>query len=317
MEMPAAANSRWTVQFSRPAQLQAALLLAAFLFAFWRALLGLKYKWLNDQDWSHGPIIPLFSAYLVYINWERIRGLPTGGAWLGAPIMIAGLGAYVLFTYVYIYIYLQYVAMLVTLLGVIIACCGLPAMRYLFVPWLYLFFAVPLPMGIYFALTNPLRLFAAWVATSVLSLAPNLIIERVGTGIMYDHLTLGVSGNLEVADACSGMRSTITLCALGVAVAFMSDRKLWQRVVLIAACVPIAVFSNFIRVLTTCYLHIYVDPKYAEGNYHMTLGLVTLLIAFGIFNGLGWILNNLFVEQADDDDPAPAAVRNKAKPRHE
>ncbi|MCA9242601.1 MAG: exosortase/archaeosortase family protein [Phycisphaerales bacterium] len=304
--MPAAAKTRWTVQFSRSSQIQAALLLAAFVFVFFRSLMGLKYKWLTDQDWSHGPIIPLFSAYLVYINWDRIRGTPTNGAWLGIPIMLFSLASYVFFTYFYIYIYLQYASMLLTLLGIIIACCGLPSMRFLFIPWLYLFFAVPLPMGIYFKLTNPLRTLAAGVATSVLSLDSNLIIDRVGTGILYDHLS-GASGNLEVADACSGMRSTITLCALGVAVAFMSDRKLWHRILLIIACVPIAVFSNFIRVLTTCYLHIYVDPKYAGGNYHMTLGLITLLIAFAIFSGLGWILNNLFVTREDDEDDLEAA----------
>ena len=82
MDMPAAAKTRWTVQFSRSSQIQAALLLAAFVFVFFRSLMGLKYKWLTDQDWSHGPIIPLFSAYLVYINWDRIRGTPTNGAWL-------------------------------------------------------------------------------------------------------------------------------------------------------------------------------------------------------------------------------------------
>ena len=65
---------------------------------------------------------------------------------------------------------------------------------------------------------------------------------------------------------------------------------------------PIAIFSNFIRVTVTSILHIYVDAKYASGTYHTVLGLVTIFIAFGIFSGLAWLLSNLFVEETDDDD---------------
>jgi exosortase/archaeosortase family protein len=97
------------------------------------------------------------------------------------------------------------------------------------------------------------------------------------------------------------MRSAITLCAIGVAVAFMTRRPAWQRLVLLAACVPIAMFSNFIRVTATCLLHIYVGAEYATGTYHMVLGLVTLLLAFAIFTGLAWLLGNLIVET--DVDP--------------
>lgn len=100
------------------------------------------------------------------------------------------------------------------------------------------------------------------------------------------------------------MRSTVTLCALGVAVAFMSDRPRWQRIVLVLSCVPIATFCNFIRVTVTCWLHVFVDPKYASGQYHMMLGLIVILLAFGIFSGLGWVLNQLVVEEPDTDEAA-------------
>ena len=79
-----------------------------------------------------------------------------------------------------------------------------------------------------------------------------------------------------------------------------------RQPVLLLACVPIAMFANFIRVTVTCLLHIYVGQEYATGTYHMALGMVTLLLAFGIFTGLAWLLNNLMVEVADDE-PAGAA----------
>jgi exosortase len=191
---------------------------------------------------------------------------------------------------------------MITLLGVIILLCGLPAMYYLWLPWLYLFFAIPLPQRIYFSLTDPLRRMAAEVATAVVGLYPGLHIERVGSVIEYVYR--GQAGQLGVVDACSGMRSTITLCALGVAVACMSQRPVWQRFVLVASCIPIATFCNFIRVTTTSFLYIFVDPKYASGQYHTMLGLAVILLAFGIFSGFGWLLSNLVV---DDDQGATSS----------
>jgi exosortase len=193
--------------------------------------------------------------------------------------------------------------MMLTLLGLIVLMTGVRALWWLWLPWIYLFFAIPLPQRLYFAWTDPLRRMAAEVASASLSLLPGLHIARVGSNLEYIYQ--GQSGIIGVADACSGMRSTMTLCALGVAVACMSERPLWHRIVLVLICVPIATFCNFIRVTITCFLHIYVDPKYATGQYHMMLGLVMILLAFAIFSGIGWLLSHLFVEVTDEDDEEP------------
>jgi exosortase len=292
-----------TLRFDRPAQIRAAIVAAAFVGVYYSVLLDLQFRW-RSADWSHGWLIPFFSIYLVYRRWDRVKRAPVRYTWVGLLLMLAALGIYQYSLWGLIIGYLRPFSMLVCLLGVIIFLCGLPIVRHIWVPWLYLFFAVPIPKGYYFALTDPLRRMAATVATHVLNLFPNLEIERVGSTIHYVYM--GQSGTLGVADACSGMRSTMTLCALGVAVTFVSDRPWWQRLIMIASCIPIAVFSNFVRVTTTCVLHVFVDPKYAGGTYHTILGLGTLLLAFGVFAGLGWLLNNLFVEE-----PAAEAAENR------
>ena len=283
-----------TIDFNRPTRIRAVIVGLAFIAVFYNVLLNLSYKWYHSADWSHGWLIPLFSVYLVYLHWNQVRRAPLRYTWSGLALMIVTLAGYQYFLWVLPMDYPRATMMLLCLLGVIIFLCGLPIARYIWVPWLYLFFAVPLPASVYFTLTDPLRRMAAVVAMQVLSLCPNLDIYKVGSTIEYVYQ--GQSGALGVADACSGMRSTMTLCALGVAVTFISDRPWWQRLIMVASCIPIAIFSNFVRVTTTCLLHIYIDPKYAGGTYHTLLGLVTLLLAFGVFSGRGWLLSNLLVE---------------------
>ena len=285
------------LDFDRPAQVRAAVVGVAFVAVFYNVLLNLMYSWYNNADWSHGWLIPLFSIYLIRLRWDRVRRSPVRYTWVGLVLLLGSLTVYQFSLWAIVIGYLRPFSMLVALLGVIIFLCGLPILRYVWLPWMYLFFAVPLPKGVYLGLTDPLRRIAALLATYALGLFPNLDIEKVGSTIEYVYQ--GTSGALGVADACSGMRSAMTLCALGVAVTFVSDRPWWHRVVMIGSCVPIAVFSNFIRVTTTCILHVFVDPKYAGGTYHTLLGLVTLLVAFGIFGGLGWLLNNLFVDEPE------------------
>jgi len=295
------------IVFDRSAQMRAVIIAAAFVAAFWNLLdflparLGsLVDPWLHESDWSHGPIIPLFSVWLVYNRWDKIKRSPVRYTWVGLVILLGALVLYQLSFWWLTFTFLRHGCLLLCLLGIIVFLCGLPVMRHAWVPWLYLFFAVPLPKRLYFELTDPLRRMAATVASGFLGLVTPLdYIERKGS--LIDYMYQGQGGQIGIADACSGMRSTITLCALGVAVTFLSERPWWQRVIMIASCVPIAVFCNFIRVSITCVLHIFVDPKYATGTYHTALGLVTIMVAFGIFSGLGWVLSNLVVEEQEPE----------------
>lgn len=306
-----------TLSFGRADQWRAGVIVALFIAVFWELLdfipdqLGsavgmgrLVHAWATESDWSHGPLIPLFSAYLVYIHWDKLKRIRVRGALLGLPLILAGLTVYCLTLFgpsgPVPFGYAKPMSMMLTLLGIIVFLCGLPAMAYLWLPWLYLFFAIPLPKRIYFEITTPLRSMVAWVATKLLSFVPDLYLRHQAAVIQYDYH--GHYGQIGVVDACSGMRSLIALCAIGVAVAFMTPRPVWQRLLLVGSCVPIAIFCNFVRVTTTCVLHIFVDPKYAEGAYHTALGLGTLGLGFALFSGLGWVLNHLVIE-VDDSEP--------------
>lgn len=289
------------IVFDREAQIKAGVLTLLVIAVFYPVFLDLVYHWTHELDWSHGPIIPLFSVYLLYLHWGKIQRTPVRHTWVGLVLLVAALGIYQYTLWGVTFLSIRPVAMLVAVLGIGVFLCGVPVLRYAWLPWLYLFFAIPLPKRLYLALTEPLRQIAATAATSILGLIPDLDIHRVGSTIEFMYR--GSVGQLEVADACSGMRSTITLLAIGVAVTFMTPRPTWQRIIMLLSCVPIAMFCNLIRVIVTSLLYIFVDPSWAEGTPHMVLGLVMMMVAFLLFQFLGWLLQHLVVEaEVDEED---------------
>ena len=158
--------------------------------------------------------------------------------------------------------------------------------------------AVPLPQRYYNALTIPMRCWAATVASALLNLVPDL--EATANGVLIDVFYKGRSLEpaLDVAEACSGMRLLLAFLALGVAMAYLHERPLWQRLVLMASTVPIAILCNVIRVTITGFIYILIHPKYAQGVYHDMLGMAMLPLAFGLYGLVGWFMSNLFIDES-------------------
>jgi len=195
--------------------------------------------------------------------------------------------------------YPKSLSLIITIAGVVLWLCGWQILKVCFFPIVYLLFAMPLPDGIYVQLTMPLRMFATKATTILLQVTvPGLDVTPSGTVI--DYLYRGEPGRLNVAEACSGMRSLIGLSALGVAIAFLSPRSTFQRIILLAACLPIGVFCNIIRVYITSLLQVFGQDELARGTAHSLLGLVTFIIALSLFSLLGYILSNLFVDDVEE-----------------
>ena len=93
------------------------------------------------------------------------------------------------------------------------------------------------------------------------------------------------------------MRLLMAFVALGVAMAYLHERPIWQRLVLLASTIPIAILCNVVRVTITGLIYILWDPRYAQGMYHDVLGLLMLPLAFGLYGLMAWFMGNLFVEE--------------------
>lgn len=255
-------------------------------------------RWITDSSWSHGFLIPLFSLYFVDRNKKEVLNLATKPNYLGLFLLICCILFYP-FNVVHLqYGYLRPVGMIASLGAVVLFLGGWRLIRHTWLPIGFLIFAVPLPHRYYKALTIPMRQWAAAVASGLLNLVPDL--EAAANGVVIDVFYKGQSLEpaLDVAEACSGMRLLTAFLALGVAMAYLHERPLWQRLVLVAATIPIAILCNIIRVAITGFIYILIHPKYAQGIYHDMLGMAMLPLAFGLYGLLAYFMSNLFIDES-------------------
>jgi exosortase len=270
-----------------------------FVLLFRSEIDDIVNRWVTDSSWSHGFLIPLFSLYLIDQHKQEILNLQTRVNYLGLLLLICGI-LFHPFNIVHLqYGYLRPMVMIATLGAIVLFLGGWCLVKYTWLPIAFLIFAVPLPQRYYNGLTIPMRRWAAAVASGLLDLVPEL--EASATGVVIDVFYRGQSLEpaLDVAEACSGMRLLLAFMALGVAMAYLHERQLWQRLVLVASTVPIAVLCNIVRVTATGFIHILIHPKYAQGIYHDVLGMAMLPLAFGLYGLLALFMSNLFVDESE------------------
>ena len=274
-----------------------------FCFLFRNEIERVVNRWLTDSSWSHGFLIPLFSLYFINQKREEILCCTANDEfrpnYLGLVLLIFGILFYP-FNIVHLqYGYLSSIDMIATLGAIVLFLGGWKLVKHIWLPIAFLIFAVPLPERYYKELTIPMRQWAATVASRLLDLVPKL--DATANGVVIDVLYKGrpLDPPLDVAEACSGMRLLMAFLALGVAMAYLHYRPLWQRVILLISTVPIAIFCNIVRVTITGFIYVLIHPKYAQGIYHDMLGIAMLPLAFGLYGALAWFMSSLFIDESD------------------
>jgi len=233
-------------------------------------LTRLVTQWSTDDDVSHGFFVPLVAGYIAWTRREKLLGVEWKPAWWGIGILIwAGMQAYL--GMLGAELFLQRTAFLLSLLGMLLILGGTGLIRELAFPLLLLPFMIPLPAVVYNQITFPLQLFASAVAEKSLEVL-NIPVLRDGNILEL------ASQKLSVAEACSGIRSLLSLSFLSLVYAYFFDRKVWMRWVLLIATIPIAIVANSARVtLTGVFSEI--DPSLAEGFFHDVEGFVIFVVA--------------------------------------
>jgi exosortase len=239
-------------------------------------------QWYMDDNYSHGFIVPLIAGYFIYERREDLKKITIAPWGPGLAVIIFGLVQLILG-----YLATEYFTMrssvIVLLAGMVLYFFGRELFRHLILPILYLVLMVPIPYIVYDAVAFPLKLFVTKVSVGFLKLI-GVVVLREGNIIMFPATTL------EVADACSGIRSLVSLIALAVAYAFFIKTTNLKRWIIIASAVPIAIFTNAIRVIVTGILAQFWGAKAAEGFFHEFAGLVVFAVAMGLLVGVGALL---------------------------
>ena len=262
------------------------LLIAGFvLFLYRDVFYGLVSDWYNDPDYSHGFLVPFLSAFFIWERWDDLKKENIAPSLLGAGVLCFGLVCLVI-GLVGAELYVQRVSLIVVLAGLVFLILGWRYLWILSFPIGFLLFMIPLPAIVVNTIAFPLQLFAAKTATFCL-FSLGIPVLREG------NLIILASTTLEVAEACSGLRSLLSLLALGTVYGYFSQNAVWKRWVLVILSVPIAIVANAFRVSGTGVLAHYFGVEAAEGFYHTFEGWIVFVVAFVLLFFCGMILGKV------------------------
>lgn len=251
----------------------AVALVAAFVWLYWNILSSLVRQWSSDDNYSHGFFVVPLALYFV---WERraalgnaaIRPSSAGLVIVAASLLllVAGLLGAELF--------LTRVSLIGVIAGSVLFIWGWEHFRVLAFPIAFLLLMIPLPAIVFNQLAFPLQLVA--------SRAGETAIAAAGIPVLREGNLLHLPGRtLEVAEACSGIRSLVSLLMLAIVLGYFTERRAGPRVILALAAVPIAILANATRVAGTGLASHWISPEAADGFFHTFSGWLMFLVALG------------------------------------
>jgi len=261
------------------------ILVALILLLYASVIKDLVVQWWSDADYGHGFFVPLFSSYILWherARWTKTEINPSN---FGFVVMLGAIGL-LLLGYLGAELFTSRFSLLVLLAGMILFLAGWKMLAAVSFPLGYLMWMIPIPVLIYNQITFPLQLIASRLAATWL--------ELVQVPVLRDGNILILSNySLEVVEACSGIRSLMTLMALAVAYGYLASPRRWVRYVLAAFMVPIAIVTNAIRIMGAGVLAHRFGPAAAEGFLHEFSGWAVFLAALLLMFGSHWILRRI------------------------
>jgi len=247
----------------------AVLALVGWLYA--PVLYNLVRQWWQDPNFSHGFFVPLFSAWVLWQTRERLERIrPEPSAW-GLPVIVGSLAVLILGIFG-VELFLSRVSLIFLAGGLVLFFFGWAMLRAVLFPLLFLVLMVPIPAIVFSQITFPLQILASKLAAGTLPFCAVPVL-REGNVINLPSMPL------EVAEACSGIRSLMSLATLAMMYAYLMEKRTGIRILLAVASLPIAVAANTLRIVGTGLIVQYWDPELAEGFFHAFSGLLIFLVS--------------------------------------
>ena len=273
----------------RTSKLQFVVVVCLLALLYGSVFARLAAQWSHDPNFSHGFFVPVFSLYILWDQRERLVGLGPQPTWKGLWLLIPGLLCLVVGTFG-AELFLSRVSFVPVLGGLVALQLGWRFLRAAAFSWLFLLLMIPLPALLFNQITFPLQILASQIAANLLPLL-GVPVLREGNIIQLPAMAL------EVAEACSGIRSLMSLVTLAVMYGYVLEKRWSARILLALAAIPIAVAANSLRIVGTGLLVQYWDPEKAEGFFHTFSGwiifVVSILLLFAVRRILHWMLDGI------------------------
>lgn len=231
----------------------------------------------RDSYYSHGPLIPLISLFLVWRKRKKLKSIEKVSYLPGLFILVFGLLIH-MGSIALKFNFGSYVAFIVSLSGLVLFLGGKKVFKEVLFPVVFLMFALPLPKVAIIGITFKMKMFATHISTILIN-AIGFKVKQVGSTIYYP------GGSLVVEDPCSGLRSLITFLSLGTLFTQFTNVSRWKKSILILCTIPIALISNISRIVALLFVSYVYGVKAASGFFHDFAGMMVFVIGF-----LGFLL---------------------------
>jgi exosortase len=275
------------------------LILSGVAIAYSDVLADLVRAWSTDDNYSHGFLIPPIAAYLAWERRHRFWAAPLRPSAAGLVVILASLLVFAVGS-LGVELFLTRVSLLGVLIGVVLFFSGWARLGVMAFPLGFLVLMVPLPAILFNQIAFPLQLVASRFGEAIVR-AADIPVVREGNVLVLANITL------EVAEACSGIRSLVSLLTLGIVFGYAADRRRWVRTLVAISAVPVAILSNGARVAGTGIAAHYFGRTAAEGFFHEFSGWLVFIVAFALMLAFQRLLARLVPEGALDV-PAVASV---------
>lgn len=237
---------------------------AAVLWSYAEPFKSLAHRWMNEPDYSHGFLVPVFAGYLLWHRRAMMDGARGVGSWWGLLLIGVAAGMRWVASY-YFYPLLDAPSLLFCLAGVVVILGGWQALRWSWPAIAYLMFMIPLPGVIASALSSPLQ--------KVATVSSTWLLQTFGLpAVARGHVISLTNAQIGVVEACSGLRMLMLFTAITVGASFLIERPLWEKIFVAISALAIALITNIFRITVTAFLHEYVGKELAEKVFHDLAG---------------------------------------------
>jgi len=287
------------------------VLLAATTWSYWPIITSLLNAWQKSRDYSAGQLVPLVAMFLVWRERKTLRLHLLVPCWWGGMALLALAQAVLVYGLLFMSLSVMRYSLILTIAGLVLTVAGWSVFKRLSWILLFLVLMVPFPARVHNLINGPLQRLATTGSV--------FLLEAFGTRVTQQGnvVMLGDNTPMAVAEACSGLRMLMAFIIVAAFIAYMVKRPRWQKGVLLASSIPVAVVCNMVRIFATALLMLYVSVEFGEKFFHDFAGYVMMPAAVVILFGEIWLMDGIIVPESESQQKQADAKAKPARRRRE